>query len=183
MKKLLSLLLAAMLCLCALLPAAAEEAPITRAPMAFTTFQALYNDLFTTAYPGNTISWITREISGTEAWGALMNDTLPMAMALLQDGNVSQIVLSYDGPMDEETVTVFIVQCVLVGGSLLTGDGMPAEAAIEEATNTLAENLSQALQGGSNEFSVWGVNALFSSTTEDGTNYEFLLVLTFNAGE
>lgn len=179
MKKFLSLLLACALCLCALLPAAAEEPAVSRAPVSAEAFKADYDSLFAALYPKSTLSWISKEIDGQLAWGALMNDELPMLLLLTKDGVIDTIVINFEGPVDEQTLSVFMIQSALIGGTLLLDDSASAQDAFAQAYAELETAFLQFMQSDVETVALWGLDAHFGYSPIDSTNYDFLLVLTF----
>ena len=97
MKKFLSLLLAAMLCLCALTPAMAEEAAAVPAeetpdvtltlPMSFAAFQENLLAAYARVAPETTITWEERVTDGAVMKVATINDAFTGAFVLLDGEN------------------------------------------------------------------------------------------------
>lgn len=173
MKKLISLILALMLCLCMLPGAAAEASPA----LPFSVFQENYTTVFTTRMPDSQISWITKEINGLETWGALMNEALPLVMATVEDGNVTEIIVIFSGELTEENLSVFVLLCGFTGAALNLTPGTDADAAFDAALNDVYTALTACLENNEPVFPLWDASCAFDvSPQEDGT-YDLMLIV------
>ena len=112
-------------------------------------------------------------------WGALMNDELPMLMLLTEDSVIDTIVINFEGPLNEQTLSVFMIQSALIGGTLLLDGSASARDAFAQAYTELETAFLQFMQSDVETVALWGMDAHFGYSPIDSTNYDFLLVLTF----
>ena len=179
MKKLLSLLLAALLCLGCMIPAMAETADITLTPpMSFAAFQENLLAAYARVAPETTITWEERVIDGAEMQVATINDAFAGAFVLLDGENMNEILVAFLGDLSENSIMSFIVLASYASSALLTMEGMDAEAALNKATIDVFELCTATLDGTPTN-TLFGVPAYFQFSSEDGVNYDYYLIIDF----
>ena len=192
MKKFLSLLLAAMLCLCALTPAMAEEAAAVPAeetpnvtltlPMSFAAFQENLLAAYARVAPETTITWEERVTDGAVMKVATINDAFTGAFVLLDGENMNEILVAFRGDLSENSIMSFIVLGSYASSALLTMEGMDAEAALNKATLDVFSLCTATLDGAPTN-TLFGVPAYFQFSSEDGVNYDYYLIIDFMPDE
>lgn len=171
MKKLVSFTLALLLCLCALLPAAAQT------PVTISAFMHNYNLIFGSFATGSTISWQESVEDGQPIWIAYVENTVPMVMVSFDDsGNVKEIVVLLIGDLTEEDLYSFIVMCAFTGTTLKQINGDKDVEVSETVDETYAAMLDS-LENGAEIFTLYGAECIFTvQPTADGSSF-YLLVL------
>ena len=185
MKKLLSLTLALLMCLCALLPAAAQEAPAqetaapaVNAPLTLEAYKAAYETVITTILPECTVAWTSSPLEEGEAWLAVVNNSFVSVMVLPVDGVVSEVAVLLQADMSEETLMTFLSMAGYAGAALLQDEEVSTEAACEAFIAELYTVFSGILNGEQPE-NIYGLpGAINITSAADGTfQYYFILKL------
>lgn len=180
MKKLVSLLLA-LVCLCSLLPAAAEEAdlPALTLPVALADYQAAYEALLADVVPGCTVSWTSAPMEGGECYMALVNDSFIGVMVLEADGQAQEVAVLMQSALDEDSLMTFLSLAGYAGAALLRSDEVSSVTACNAFVGELYTVFSIMTAGGQSE-SIYGLPGGVSiSPLEDGSyQYYFVLQLT-----
>lgn len=171
MKKLISLTLALLMSLCALLPAAAQT------PMTINAFKHNYNLIFSSFATGSAISWQKDSESSLPIWIAYAGNTVPMVMASDDgSGNVKVIAVPFIGDLTEEDLYSFIVMCAFTGTTLKQISGeqdVDVSETVDETYTVMLDNLSN----GTDSFTMYGVECDFTVQPTDNGSYLYLLVL------
>lgn len=185
MKKLISLTLALLMCLCALLPAAAQEAPAqetaapaVNAPLTLDAYKAAYETVITTILPECTIAWNTSPMEEGEAWIAVINDAFPSVMVLAKEGMVDEIAVLMQSDMSETSLMTFLSMAGYAGAALLQDEEVSAEAACEAFIAELYTVFNGILNGEQPE-DIYGLTGAINITSvADGAfQYYFILKL------
>lgn len=172
MKKLASLTLALLMCLCTLLPAAAQGGPLL-----LEDFKADYTTVFSANLPEYSLTWLDGEADGVQTCTALMDGALPMCIVLVEDGYVTTIGVIHQGSTGESDVSVFLVMCALVGSALKVDANPDTGAILTEAADEAYNFLLGDLNGTLTDYTLWGYAADHSFTPlGDGTG-EYCLIL------
>lgn len=186
MKKLISLILALMLCLSVLPLAAAEEAaaPALNLPISLEAYQQSYEAVIAEAVPGCTVTWSSAPIEGGECWMATINDSFVSVMLLPADGQVSEIAVLMQSDLSETTLMTFLSMAGYAGAALLRDEDTTSLVACDAF---MAELLSvfSAIYSGEAPQSIYGMPGAINITPmEDGTyQYYFILKLTPDEAE
>lgn len=175
MKQIFALLLAALLCLCTLLPALAE-APV-RPPLLAEDFRAAYTAAYTAAFGDIPLSWITDTADGTETWLAIMDDVLPMVMINSQDGVVTNMGVPYNADPNDDELFSFILMCGVTGAALIAEEVTEPEAALTTAVGDVYDALDALLASGMPTVPLWGVESYFEFELQEDGKCHYLLVL------
>lgn len=183
MKKLLSLLLALMY-LCALLPAAAEETdrPALNLPIALTDYQAAYDALLTDVVPGCSIAWTNAPMEGGECHMALVNDSIVSVMALTADGQVQELAVLIQAPLEESTLMTFLSMAGYAGAALLRNDQVSSLNACDAFIGELYTVFSIMTAGGQTE-SIYGLPGGISISPLADGSYQYYFVLRLTPAE
>lgn len=185
MKKLISLTLVLLMCLCALLPAAAQEAPAqetaapaVNAPLTIDAYKAAYEAVITTILPECTVSWNASPMDEGEAWLAVVNNSFVGVMVLAKDGMADEIAVLMQSDMSETSLMTFLSMAGYAGAALLQDEEVSAEAACEAFIAELYTVFSGILNGEQPE-DIYGLNGAINITSvADGTfQYYFILKL------
>lgn len=175
MKQIFTLLLAALLCLCTLLPALAE-APV-RPPLPAEDFRAAYTTPYTAAFGDIPLSWITDASDGTETWLAIMDGVLPMVMINSRDGIVTDMAVPYNADPNDDELFSFILMCSVTGAALMAEEDTDLEAALSTAVGDIYDALDALLASGMPTVPLWGVKSYFEFELQEDGNCHYLLVL------
>lgn len=171
MKKLISLTLALLMSLCALLPAAAQ------APLSLTAYRNSYNAVFADSLPGHTIDWFSKILDGEETWGARMDDVLPMVMVTVDaSGNVTEVVVSYNGDLTEDDLNVFVVQSAIAGAALKKANGQ-TNVVLSDTVNETFTCMLASLENDQKHFTMYGVECTFGAVPANNGNYDYILII------
>lgn len=188
MKKFLSLLLCAMLALCALTPAmaepAAEEAAVVTitVPVLFADYQARLAENAKELFGESVLTWEAVETESGEAQVLYIDGNYSGVMATLEGEYVSNVMVVESGELDAEgeLISFFMVMTSFAASAV-----MPA--ASEDAMNTaLVEIMNDftAMIGGEEWDNLFFDRfCIYNVISEDSGTYEFVFVLNLTADE
>lgn len=190
MKKLTALFLSLLLCLCALLPAAAEEpaptaepaaqAPAIVLPISFEDYKAAYEAVIAANSPEVTVTWREAEEDGRSIRMAVINDSFVSVMALLSEGNVVELAVVLQADLSEETLFSFMSMSAYCGAALLVNGDTDAPA----ATATFMEELYTfftAMSQNQPLENICGLPGGMSIVARDETTWQYYFALKLDA--
>lgn len=146
MNKLTALILSLLLCLGALLPAAAEEpapadvpaaAPVVSLPVSFEAYKAAYEAVLADNAPNATVTWNAVEEDGRSIRMAVINDSFVSVMVLLEEEMVTDLAVVLKADLSQETLLSFLSMSGYCGAALLVSE----EVSAAEATMTFMDEL------------------------------------------
>lgn len=192
MKKFLSLMMALLLCLCALAPAMAEDAapaedpaeavPAVALPIAIDAFKAAYEAILTLNAPDCTLTWNSQEQNGQTIWMASINDSFVGLMLLADGENVAEIACLMQGELNENNLLTFLSMGGYGGAALLHNAGMEASGATETFMNTLFATFTQMTQGDQPD-DICGLPGAMSISKLDENLYQYYFILKLTAAQ
>lgn len=195
MKKLLSLVLALLMCLCALIPAVAEEAapevtdapaavetPDVNLPIALADYQAAYEAIIAASAPDCKITWSSVEQDGNTIWMATIDDSFTSVMLLVEDDQVVEIACLMQSELSNDAVLTYLSMGGYAGAALMLDEDTDALTATDYFMAEMYMLFTSATQGDSSE-SICGLPGGISiSPLEDGS-YQYYFVLSLTAAE
>ena len=185
MKKHAALFVALLLCLSLLLSGCAQEAPrpVAQTPVAIEAYKQAYEQLVTTALPGNTVTWQTNTTETETVHIAMINEQITSVMLLADADNVNiaQLALMLAGNLDETTITAFLNLAAISSAALLVDADTDADAALTAATGELS-NVFDQLQQGKTPDNILGLPGGINITaTGEGDTVQYFFALQLNA--
>ena len=181
MQKLVSILLILLLCLCAL-PIAAEEsvstadAPAVALPVSFERYQAAYEAVIAANAPDAAVSWREAEQNGRTIRMAVISDAFVSVMALLEEGNVTELAVAVQAGLDQDTLYSFLSMAGYSAAALLVDDDTDATAASIAAMNTVFDVFTAMTEGRAVD-SILGLPGVISISAPDETSWQYYFSL------
>lgn len=181
MQKFLSLLMAAMLCLCALLPAMAEEAPAPapQLPITVEAYQKAYEALIADIAPGSTVTWRTVPMEEGECYMGMIDNAFVGVMMLHDNGQVTELAVLMQAGMTQDVLMTFLSLAGYAGATLLRSETVTSTQACDAFLAELIGAFQIMTEGGQPP-AICGLPAAISITPQqDGScQYYFILKLT-----
>lgn len=173
MKKLLSLLAAALLMLCTL--GAAAESPLVSAPVTLEDYKAHYV-LLTNPESGHTVVWQESESEGRHVCIGLLDGAAPLVVLMVTDGYVDYVAVDVNLSLDSNGIYIFHSMAAMAATPLLMGQGMAQETATAQASADVYAYLLAYANDTLTDTKLWGCECMMSfSTTESGGHFSFFL--------
>ena len=181
MQKLLALVLA-LVCLCTLLPAAAEEAPALNLPMTVEAYMDAYTTVLTDVAEGCTVTWSSAAMEEGVCWMATVNGSITSVMVLAVDGQASEVAVLLQSDLTEDTLLTFLSMAGYAGAALLKDEDTTSVQACDAFVNEVF-NVFTAIYEGNSPDNIYGLpGALNISIVEEGV-YQYYFIIKLDAAQ
>ena len=171
MKKLISLALAALLCLCMLVPACAQTS------LPFRVFQKNFNAVYQSQVGGAQVLWHTATMDGQTVMVPMADDMTMLAMVTLDGMNVRQIVITHNGPADSNEAMAFVIKAALTGAALTRGDYATPTDAFGGCILQGNDAMMAFMQGRTGSFAMWGAACMIQIAPHGDGTYDYMLII------
>lgn len=177
MKKIISLMLALLVCL-SVLPAMAEEpaAPAVNNPITLEAYQAAYGTVVSEAVPGCSVTWQTAPIEGGEAWMALLNGSFVSVLVLPEDGNVAEIAVLLQADLSENSLMTFLSMACYAGAALMQDEEVTTQEACDASMAELF-NVFSAINEGTMPETLFGLPGNIQITPMEDESCQYYLII------
>lgn len=188
MKKFLSLLLCAMLALCALTPAMAEtaaEEPAAVAipmPMLFADYQACLAENAKELFGESVLTWEVVETESGVAQVLYVDGNYSGVMALVEGEYVTNVMVVESGELDAEgeLISFFMVMTSFAASGVLPA---ASEGAMNTALVEIMNDFTAMIGGEEWDNLFFDRPCIYNVSSEDSVTYEFLFVLNLTEEE
>ncbi|MBR3763663.1 MAG: hypothetical protein IKK57_03825 [Clostridia bacterium] len=183
MKKFLSLVLALM-CLCPLFSAAAEEAPLPELnlPISLEGYQQAYTTLLTAIVPGCSVSWISAPMEDGECYMGVIDNSFVSVMVLVKDSQAQEIAVLMQSTLDESSLMTFLSMAGYAGAALLCDEAVTPVDACDAFVNELYAVFS-AINAGEQPENIYGLPGGISITVQEDGSYQYYFVLSLSSAQ
>lgn len=190
MKKLLSLTLALLMCLCILIPATAEETadttgevltetPDINLPVTLADYQKAYETIVATIAPDCKVAWSSVEQDSGIVWMAIINDSFTSVMLLTDGENIQEIACLMQSELSNDALLTFLSMGGYAGASLMLDEDTDAVTATDVFMLEMYTLFTAAAEGNAPE-SICGLPGVISISAMDENIYQYYFVLSLN---
>lgn len=188
MKKFLSLLLCAMLALCALTPAMAETAEEVPAisipvPVLFADYQARVAAAYTEISAESVLTWEAVEVEDGTAHVLYIDENYAGVLAIVDGEYLTDLMVVESGELSEDgqLITFFMMMSGIAASGV-----MPGDVVADNLNNALGEVMADfgaVANGEAETVSFFDRPCFYNVSTEDEVIYEFYFILDLNVAE